>query len=214
MYHIMKVFTLLFYLCGCPNVLCSTAFSISSVASPYYDCNAARLHLKDKTNQNHLFQPTDPLSIRGGATEADVAVEHNKGGSPLLSFLAPTTVALDTIGRFYATSLNNRPIVTKSVTAGVTFFLSDYFAQHLEKKGNEDTKQWRYSWKRYFTSSSWYFKPNFFQYAESNHRIQSVTELLCLQQSVCYTLGLQVGLFENWFDYVCMQMISMSISFS
>ena len=151
----------LFYLYGCQNVVCSSAFSISSrLASYRHHCRSER--------------PTNPLFIRGGdivdssdttstpstttgssSSSSDTfKEEHTRGATQLLSFVAPVTVAFDSIGRFYANSLTARPIITKSITAGITFFLSDYTAQYFEKRNHEaknkdETSNWTYSWTRY-----------------------------------------------------------------
>jgi hypothetical protein len=45
---------------------------------------------------------------------------------------------LSSIGSFYAQQLRTRPIQTKSVTAGIIFGLSDYFAQTIERGKDDD----------------------------------------------------------------------------
>lgn len=47
--------------------------------------------------------------------------------------LAPLFAVLQSAGSGYSAALMARPILTKSLTAGLTFFLSDYTAQHIEK---------------------------------------------------------------------------------
>lgn len=155
----------LFYLCGCENVVCSSAFTISSRLTSYKHCRSER--------------PTNPLFIRGGdiadtststttPTDTDTDKGEKTGGAAqLLSFVAPVTVAFDSIGRFYANSLSARPIITKSITAGITFFLSDYTAQYFEKRNHEaknkdEAGDWTYSWTRTLMSTAvglFYFGP-------------------------------------------------------
>ena len=52
----------------------------------------------------------------------------------VMAVLAP----LSSIGSFYAHQLRTRPIQTKSVTAGIIFGLSDYFAQTIERGKDDD----------------------------------------------------------------------------
>lgn len=46
---------------------------------------------------------------------------------------------LSWIGKSYSHRLESRPILTKSVTAGIIFGLSDYLAQRVEGRGSGDT---------------------------------------------------------------------------
>ena len=60
-----------------------------------------------------------PLAVRSGAT------------TPLASF-----------AKFYVNSLSSSPILTKSITAGCMFTLSDYLAQKVEKTKLNPTRLW------------------------------------------------------------------------
>ena len=51
---------------------------------------------------------------------------------------AAVLTPLSSIGSFYAQQLRTRPIQTKSVTAGIIFGLSDYFAQTIERGKDDD----------------------------------------------------------------------------
>lgn len=54
------------------------------------------------------------------------------GAAPTVSFSEPTNAiksVVSQIGSAYAQSLSKRPIITKSITAGLIFALSDYIAQ-------------------------------------------------------------------------------------
>lgn len=100
-----------------------------------------------------------------------------KEGFPVVvaSMLSPVTGALQSFGSAYASSLNARPIITKSVTACFIFALSDFFAQRLEgasstatedekkttksnKKDNNNNKTTAavavYNWTRTLTSAA------------------------------------------------------------
>jgi hypothetical protein len=65
------------------------------------------------------------LQLRGGAQASKASAE--------LPILAPLTK----LGTWYAVQLGKRPIYTKSVTACAIFALSDYLAQRLEGKNNQ-----------------------------------------------------------------------------
>ena len=55
--------------------------------------------------------------------------------------LAPASSLLKTAAAFYTQQLSARPIITKSATAGIIFGLSDWVAQLIERKGDEDDKK-------------------------------------------------------------------------
>ncbi|KAL7538670.1 hypothetical protein ACHAXR_008717 [Thalassiosira sp. AJA248-18] len=56
--------------------------------------------------------------------------------SPLLSIMAPASSLLKTAATFYTQQLSLRPIITKSLTAGIIFGLSDWCAQLVERRGS------------------------------------------------------------------------------
>eukprot|EP00559_Dactyliosolen_fragilissimus_P007099 CAMPEP_0184859332 /NCGR_PEP_ID=MMETSP0580-20130426/4335_1 /TAXON_ID=1118495 /ORGANISM="Dactyliosolen fragilissimus" /LENGTH=77 /DNA_ID=CAMNT_0027355899 /DNA_START=92 /DNA_END=322 /DNA_ORIENTATION=+ len=72
-------------------------------------------------------------------------------------------MATQSFGRFYSKSLSTSPVITKSITAGIIFGMSDYTAQLIEKDGtekNEDDKG--QDWVRILTSTAvglFYFGP-------------------------------------------------------
>ena len=100
-------------------------------------------HLRlESSRHNALF-------IRGGEQQqetvtssgADASSTSTKSPSAAVVATLPMTI-LTTVGEYYGNSLRTNPILTKSVTAGIIFMLSDYLAQRLE-----DSKG-KLSWKR------------------------------------------------------------------
>jgi len=63
-----------------------------------------------------------------------VGGDESKATASSAMVLAP----IFSFGKFYANSLEKRPIFTKSVTAGLIFTLSDWLAQRLEGKKEKD----------------------------------------------------------------------------
>lgn len=55
--------------------------------------------------------------------------------------VAPISSLLKTAAAFYTQQLSARPIITKSATAGIIFGLSDWVAQLIERKGDEEDKK-------------------------------------------------------------------------
>lgn len=68
--------------------------------------------------------------------------EKENGSKSAQSFSTLTSVAvvapLSSLASFYAHQLKTRPIQTKSVTAGIIFGLSDYFAQTIQRGDGGD----------------------------------------------------------------------------
>ncbi|GAX29235.1 protein Mpv17 [Fistulifera solaris] len=62
-----------------------------------------------------------PWQMRGGASATEL----------------PVSAPLTKLGTWYAVQIEKRPIYTKSVTACIIFALSDYLAQRLEGKNNQ-----------------------------------------------------------------------------
>jgi protein Mpv17 len=95
---------------------------------------------------------------RGGSTSVD---ENNQKSvkqqsSTALAFISPLTIALQNAGTSYSNALTAYPILTKSLTACLTFLLSDYTAQYVERPSSDDTerKNWKFNWTRTFTSAA------------------------------------------------------------
>ena len=82
------------------------------------------------------------LQMRGGSNEAVADDDTHVSTKSLL--VAP----LLSLGQQYSVALNKAPILTKSVTAGCIFALSDYLAQRLENKEKQQ------NWTRLLTSAA------------------------------------------------------------
>lgn len=88
------------------------------------------------------------LQARGGATTAnDSASDKLKKDTP--SDKSVILAPLFFMGKQYSAALESAPILTKSLTAGCIFALSDYLAQRLEKKQKNEL-----NWSRTLTSAS------------------------------------------------------------
>lgn len=70
---------------------------------------------------------------------------------PAMSTLA---AALTSMGKWYAQSLDKRPIFTKSITACGIFAISDYLAQRLEKASPSDSKEQTLNWTRLLSGAA------------------------------------------------------------
>jgi protein Mpv17 len=80
--------------------------------------------------------------------------------STALTLINPLVAALQSAGGSYSNALVAYPIITKSVTAGTTFLLSDYTAQRIERKSEGEKS--RHDWTRTLTSAAvglFYFGP-------------------------------------------------------
>jgi len=108
--------------------------------------------------------------------EAELEPEPMAVASPAKSvslpmgLLSPLALAFQAAGGSYSSALGAYPIITKSITAGVTFFLSDYTAQRIErpkdkveeKKKKAVTPVWKHDWTRTLVSCAvglFYFGP-------------------------------------------------------
>ena len=57
------------------------------------------------------------------------------------AIVAPLSSVLQTAATFYTNQLSARPILTKSATAAIIFGLSDWVAQLIERKGEDEKKE-------------------------------------------------------------------------
>lgn len=79
------------------------------------------LHQDDQdTNDNQMT--VEPLAEAASSTSL-----------PIMNILSTIGLAIQTAGSSYSSALTAYPILTKSLTAGVTFFLSDFAAQRIER---------------------------------------------------------------------------------
>jgi len=106
----------------------------------------------------------EPVLVQAATIETATAA---KSASLPMGFLAPLALAFQAAGSSYSSAITAYPIMTKSITAGVTFFLSDYTAQRIERpkdKVDKDAKKavWKHDWTRTLVSCAvglFYFGP-------------------------------------------------------
>jgi protein Mpv17 len=109
---------------------------------------ATSLSLVPSSAMNRRKYESQPLlrTLRGGAEDSEeIAAPEVSASSPESlqkshAAILPLTTALASMGRFYYQQLGQRPVPTKSVTAGLVFALSDYLAQRIENSKSENAK--------------------------------------------------------------------------
>ena len=123
-----------------------------------------------------LDAPEEPVPVHVPAATTETATAVKSASLPPMEFLAPLALAFQAAGSSYSSAITAYPIITKSITAGVTFFLSDYTAQRIERpkdKVDEDVKKavkgkdakkavWKHNWTRTLVSCAvglFYFGP-------------------------------------------------------
>eukprot|EP00804_Cyclotella_cryptica_P006603 CCRYP_008576-RH/>CCRYP_008576-RH protein AED:0.42 eAED:0.43 QI:0/0/0/1/0/0/2/0/352 len=78
---------------------------------------------------------------KSSSLEVDADSTVNEPGtlhSSLATMMLPLSSALHAAATFYTRQLSLRPILTKSLTAGIIFGLSDWVAQLIESKGHKE----------------------------------------------------------------------------
>lgn len=119
--------------------LLSQVFSFSTDAIP----RVVRPLTKNTKHNNNIVPKL--LKLRAGdQVNVDDATEKKKVSSMAV---LPFVNAAQMFGKQYGKYLNTNPIMTKSVTAGLIFGLSDYTAQKLE------TGETKMDWTRIITAS-------------------------------------------------------------
>lgn len=113
--------------------------------------------------ENSHLEPEEEIMVPEPLPESVNQVQSMTVGG----VLSPVIMALQCLGTSYSSALGAYPIITKSITAGLTFFLSDYTAQKLEKPKDDVTVkgkkvEWKYNWTRTLVSLAvglFYFGP-------------------------------------------------------
>lgn len=93
------------------------------------------------------------LQARGGAaatTDGSASSEQLKQDDSSSTTKSLILAPLLSLGKQYSAALDRAPIMTKSLTAGCIFALSDYLAQRLENKQGKT----KFDWPRTFTSAA------------------------------------------------------------
>ncbi len=158
----------------CIIALCYPVTALSSFSPRQINKSLGR-NIQQKVSKLRISKAFD--IPRGGASDGEgVTEENNQFVEPTANeevskekvassatFLAPIAAAFQIVGSSYSKSLVAYPIITKSLTAGLTFFLSDYTAQQIEKPKDEKEKnEWKHDWTRTLTSAAvglFYFGP-------------------------------------------------------
>ena len=125
------------------SVRAADAFGSSSLSKP-----KARVLTRKPA---YVLTPSTLMLLRGGEQgEDEVGNEANSQlreqvETPPSNFgkMASVAVAapLSSFASFYAHQLKTRPVQTKSVTAGIIFGMSDYFAQTIERNKSDDEEK-------------------------------------------------------------------------
>mmetsp|Transcript_28844 Transcript_28844/g.57580 ORF Transcript_28844/g.57580 Transcript_28844/m.57580 type:complete len:393 (+) Transcript_28844:2-1180(+) len=96
-----------------------------SSASTDEEASAASVEMADKSSV-------------GMEDDSSISKPIRAPSSLLMSAVAPITATLRAAGAFYTRQLSVRPVLTKSMTAGIIFGLSDWCAQLIEREDGEN----------------------------------------------------------------------------
>lgn len=125
--------------------------------------SSKQLHLRiPRGGSDSPEEDLNPIAELGNETQNQnqpLSSLQNKQ-STALPLITPLVAALQCAGSSYSNALVAYPIITKSLTAGTTFLLSDYTAQSIERKSDDDKS--RHDWTRTLTSAAvglFYFGP-------------------------------------------------------
>ena len=91
--------------------------------------SSASIEMTSKATATSLKSKTSDL------TSSDETTLISSGRMALSAALTPISSAMATFATFYTKQLSVRPIMTKSLTAGIIFMASDYCAQLIERGG-------------------------------------------------------------------------------
>jgi protein Mpv17 len=83
---------------------------------------------------------TSLKSKKSDLTSSDGVTLISSSRLALSAALSPISAILATFATFYTQQLSVRPIITKSLTAGIIFMASDYCAQLIERGGDDEEK--------------------------------------------------------------------------
>jgi len=122
--------------------------------------------------------------------EEEILVPESLNQVQSMPVLSPVILALQWVGTSYSSALGAYPILTKSITAGLTFGLSDYTAQKLEKPKDDVTVKgkkvaWKYNWTRTMVSLAvglFYFGPAAHAWYEMIFKLLPSTSLVSTLQ--------------------------------
>jgi protein Mpv17 len=143
---------ILFGLC-CPSLAFST-FSGAKSTSRQFGAVQSKLFIRGGDQESlpeqvaeAVISPEEEVVVKPAAP---VAQETKDLKLSFAAVTAPMLSSITTFGKAYASSLEARPILTKSTTAGFIFALSDYLAQRFEADKEKENKT---NWTRLMASA-------------------------------------------------------------
>jgi len=139
--------------------------------------------------QEEVFEGVEAQKIEEEKPPASSLVPETKTLGAM-TMMAPLTAVLSSLGKSYGAQLQSRPILTKSVTAGLIFGLSDWTAQRLAKKSSKTESDKKLDWTRILTAAAvglLYFGPAAHKWYETIFRLLPGTSLVSTLQKA--TLG-------------------------
>jgi len=170
----MRAFISLLSLC-CPVSALSASFTPRNTqyaSVPSFRVHNTNTHLRiprggqiDGSDETIDLDAPQEETVPETAPETTVVAPSAKSSALPMGLLSPLALAFQAAGSSYSSALGAYPIITKSLTAGITFFLSDYTAQRIEKpKDKVETKKaiWKHDWTRTLVSCAvglFYFGP-------------------------------------------------------
>jgi len=147
--------------------------AVAAFAAPFGQINSRRVgslsapdpvpNMKAATDL-HLRIPRGGEGCGCGASHDSDSIESSSSSGSAAAL--PLASIISSAGGAYSAALVARPIVTKSLTAGLTFFLSDYCAQRIESPSSSPSEDKdndkKYNWTRTLVSCAvglFYFGP-------------------------------------------------------
>ena len=123
----------------------------SSLKDPSNHASDSR-HLRTKVKLNNVRQ-LNVVEVEQTANDHPDKLElPMKYGAATAAISTPLLSLALNFGKKYATLLDTSPILTKSITAGIIFGLSDYTAQQIESSSSDGNRH-RKNWTRIITAS-------------------------------------------------------------
>jgi protein Mpv17 len=116
-----------------PVSLASVLTTTSTLSPRLVTLRGGQQEQAQDAESDHIDLDMDSSSTEE-TTVPVAASKETQSSSGKARLLASVAIPLTSFGNWYAASLIRSPILTKSVTAGITFALSDILAQRLEKQ--------------------------------------------------------------------------------
>lgn len=124
------------------KILCILMIGLFAIQTSALSSTRSWVPSNSKAFQGKLL--SNIAVLRGGEEVTptdDLPIEKENPSmvaSAIMPKLSMLTTAFATIGKQYSSQLEQRPILTKSYTAGIIFWLSDFLAQRIERSSEED----------------------------------------------------------------------------